>query len=77
VIFWKKFVETFLAETVVCSGFPDEIMVALNFLRDNLSSQHFLYFFPEPQGQGSLRPTLFVILENTSLYQGDYYIILG
>lgn len=74
-IFWKKFVETFLAEIVVCSGFPDEIMVALNFLRDNLSSQHFLYFFPDPQGQGSLRPTLSVILENTSHSEGNYYII--
>jgi hypothetical protein len=25
-----------------------------------LRPQHFLYFLPEPQGHGSLRPTLFV-----------------
>jgi Transposase zinc-ribbon domain len=27
--------------------------------RVQCSPQHFLYFLPEPQGQGSLRPTLF------------------
>jgi hypothetical protein len=26
--------------------------------RDQFRPQHFLYFLPEPQGQGSLRPTL-------------------
>ena len=26
--------------------------------QDDAAPQHFLYFFPEPQGQGSLRPTL-------------------
>jgi hypothetical protein len=26
--------------------------------KDQLAPQHFLYFFPLPQGQGSLRPTL-------------------
>ncbi len=29
--------------------------------------QHFLYFFPEPQGQGSLRPTLLFVVVNNDL----------
>ena len=56
---WKKREETFEVPWVSWDwGAAEESTVALIFLCFSFISQHFLYFFPDPQGQGSFLPTL-------------------
>lgn len=55
---WKN--EVILTAFLICSDAPGSTLVAINLPPIILLSQHFLNFFPDPQGQGSFRPVFFI-----------------
>jgi len=57
---WKKEVRP--ATFCIGGALAEVIRVAEKRPRRRVASQHFLNFFPDPQGQGSLRPAFFIVV---------------